>query len=85
MPMAKADKTLAAVFADPINGNIDWREIESMLLALGVEISEGSGSAVRFRLNGVRAVFHRPHPRREAGKGLVKRVRQFLTQAGVRP
>lgn len=68
-----------------------------MLAALGAEITdlqsaeadfrsakaEGRGSRVRVYLNGVRAVFHRPHPRKEAGKGAVKSVRRFLAEAGI--
>ena len=33
-----------AIFADPVNGNMEWREIESLLVAIGCRISEGSGS-----------------------------------------
>ena len=40
---------------------------------------------VRIALNGVRAVFHRPHPRKEIDKGAVKSMRRFLSEAGVRP
>jgi len=58
-------------------------EIETMLAALGAEISEGSGSRVRISLNGVDAVFHRPHPRKETDKGSVKSMRRFLKEAGV--
>ncbi len=56
-----------------------------MLLALGAEISEGGGSRVRIALNEVRAVFHRPHPRKETDKGAVVSMRRFLMAAGVTP
>jgi hypothetical protein len=52
---------------------------------LGAEISEGEGSRVRIALNGVRAVFHRPHPRKEIDKGALKSLRNFLENAGVKP
>ena len=55
-------KTLAAIFANPLNGNIEWRHIEALLLALGAVKDEGQGSVVTFFLNGRRADFHRPHP-----------------------
>lgn len=48
-------------------------------------VSEGSGSRVRIALNGVRAVFHRPHPRKETDKGAVKSMRRFLESAKVMP
>jgi len=78
-------KTLCAIFADPINGNIEWRSIESLLIALECQIIEGSGSRVTFLLNGQRADFHRPHPGKEALRYRVKDVRLFLRGAGVTP
>ena len=77
--------TLQAVFDDPVRSNIAWRDIEAMLQASGAEISEGAGSRVRIALNGVRAVFHRPHPQKETNKGAVRSMRRFLTEAGVTP
>lgn len=81
----KHRRTLEAVFEDPVRSNIAWRDIEAMLEALGAEITEGSGSRVRIALNGVRAVFHRPHPQKETDKGAVKSMRRFLTEVGVTP
>ena len=60
-------------------------DIESLLSALGAEIGEGRGSRVRIVLNEVRAVFYRPHPRKETNKGAVKSMRRFLIEAGVEP
>jgi hypothetical protein len=82
---AKQRKTLAAIFADPINGNIEWRRIESLLSALGCQMIEGSGPRVTFILHGQRADFHRPHPGKEALRYRVKDVREFLRRAGVTP
>lgn len=56
-----------------------------LLDALGAEMSEGKGSRVRIVLNGIRMVFHRPHPQKETDKGAVKSVRRFLKTAGVKP
>ena len=53
------------------------------VLAVGGEISEGKGSRVRIFLNGIRAVFHRPHPKRVTDKGAVKSMRRFLKEAEV--
>jgi HicA toxin of bacterial toxin-antitoxin, len=83
--VSKHAKTLQAVFADPVRANINWADIESLLYHLGAEVSEGSGSRVRIALNGVRAVFHRPHPQKETDKGAVKSLRRFFSEAGVRP
>jgi hypothetical protein len=78
-------RTLTAIFERPERSDIQWRDIESLLIALGAEIVEGQGSRVRVALNGVRAVFHRPHPQKEIDKGAVKSVRRFLQEAGVEP
>ena len=78
-------KTLQAIFDDPTRSDIEWKAIEAMLIAAGAEISEGNGSRVRIALNGVRAVFHRPHPRKETDKGAVKSMRRFLELAKVMP
>jgi hypothetical protein len=82
---SKHQKTLVAIFEKPERANLTWRDIESLLVALGAEITEGNGSRVRVALKGVRAVFHRPHPHKEANKGAVKSVRRFLETAGVKP
>jgi hypothetical protein len=81
----KHHATLEAVFATPIQAGIVWRDIEALFGACGGEISEGEGSRIRVALNGVRAVFHRPHPRKETDKGAVRSVRRFLTEAGITP
>jgi hypothetical protein len=81
----KHHRALEAIFEDPLRSNIAWREMERMLAAAGAEITEGEGSRVRIVLNGVRAVFHRPHPRKETDKGAIRSMRRFLTEAGVTP
>ena len=77
--------TLAALFAEPVQAGVAWRDVEALLRACGAEMSEGQGSRIRVALNGVRAVFHRPHPRKEADKGAVKSVRRFLIEAEIEP
>ncbi len=80
----KHRKTLEAIFDTPIRSDIEWKAIEALFKALGGEISEGSGSRVRIALNGVRAVFHRPHPKKETDKGVIKSVRRYLKEAEVK-
>ena len=77
--------TLNAVFQRPTKADIRWSAIESLVRALGGEVSERAGSRVAARLNGVTAIFHRPHPRPETKKGAVDAVRQFFVNAGVKP
>jgi hypothetical protein len=76
-------KIMELVFKNPIQANILWADIERLLVALGAELSEGSGSRLRVKLNGVRAVFHRPHPQKTTDKGAVNSIRRFLGNAGV--
>lgn len=78
-------RTLWAIFAEPVPANINWADIESLLTACGADLTQGSGSRVRIALNGVRAVFHRPHPHKETQKGAVRSMRRFLTEAGIIP
>jgi len=62
--------------------NIPWADIEKMLRHFGADLSEGRGSRVRIALNGVRAVFHRPHPSKATDRGAVASMRRFLAVAG---
>jgi len=80
----KQINTFKDIFKDPIKSNVIWKDIENLLMALGAEVSEGRGSRVRIYLNGVRAVFHRPHPKKETDKGALKSIRRFLETAGVK-
>lgn len=78
----KHRKTLDTIFADPVNGNLEWSRIESVLIALGCRVIEGPGSAVTFEHRGHRANFHRPHPGKEALRYRVKAMREFLEKIG---
>ena len=79
----KNQRTLDRIIEKPERSDIPWKDIESLIVALGGEISEGRGSRVRIYLNGVRAVFHRPHPKRVTDKGAVSSMRRFLKEAEV--
>lgn len=78
-------KTLNDIFSQPVPATLEWRRIESLFVTLGAEMVEGSGSRVRFVLNGVISTFHRPHPAKEAKPYQVKDARIFLENAGVKP
>jgi len=78
-------RILEAIYAEPTRASLDWQDIEGLSIALGAELSEGRGSRLRVALHGVRAVFHRPHPAKEASKAMVRSVRRFLSEAGVEP
>lgn len=79
----KQRKTLAAVFENPIRSDILWSDIVGLFEALGATVTQGRGSRIRIYLNGVRAVFHEPHPEKVTDKGSVKSVREFLENAEI--
>ena len=81
----RARQTLGALFTRPVLAGVRWSSIESLIRALGGDVSEGAGSRVRFHLNGRKAVFHRPHPERETNRSTVRDVCDFLESAGVSP
>ena len=83
--MAKHERTLAAIFAEPTRANIDWTAIEALFVHLGATVEEGRGSRVRVSLDGVDKVFHGPHPGSEARKPHVREAREFLTNTGHEP
>ena len=78
-------KTLAAVFAEPVNGALEWRRIEALLLAVGCVALEGSGSSVTFEKDGLKVRFHRPQPGRVALRYRVRDARSFLQGIGIHP
>ena len=78
-------RTLEAIFARSTPGNLEWRKIEALFLALGAEVPEGDGSRVAFIVNGEKGDFHRPHPGKEAKRYQVRNVRDFLSRGGVTP
>jgi hypothetical protein len=77
-------KTLEAIFATPVSGSLEWQRIETLFLSLGARIVEGDGSRVRFMLNDVVGIFHRPHPTKEAKRYQVRDARAFLKEAGIK-
>ena len=78
-------RTLDAIFSHPASGNIRWRDIEALFLALGADVSERDGSRVGVKLFADRRVFHRPHPTPNTDKGAVASIRRWLDDNGIRP
>jgi hypothetical protein len=81
----KHRQTLEAIFADPVSGSIKWRDVEALLIALGAEMSEGSGSRVRFTIAGQTLFLHRPHPSPDTKRWAIRDIRDFLTNVGIKP
>ena len=77
-------RTLQKVLSDPVNGNIEWERIESLLKAVGCKVVEGAGSSVTFEFNGRKMTLHRPHPAKEALRYRVLAVREFIERIGIK-
>ncbi len=82
---SKQKRTITSIFNNPVSSSISWKEIESLFIALDVDVIEGRGSRVRFHKDGVVGSFHRPHPKKEAKPYQVRDARTFLKQIGIEP
>jgi hypothetical protein len=82
---SKQMRTFRAIFATPAPSGLEWSAIEGLLIAVGCDLIEGSGSRVRFVFKGVVATFHRPHPHKNAKQYQVRDARAFLTKIGITP
>ena len=72
-------------FASPVSGNIQWREVESLLHHLGATSEPLSGARIRVRLNGVEGILHRPHHGDALGRQDILHVREYLAHARATP
>lgn len=81
----KHRKTLQAIFALPTRANLPFADIEQLLLALGAELTEGSGSRIKLVLGNASWQAHRPHPGKDAKKYQIEQVREFLQQLEIHP
>jgi len=83
--MSRHLSLLKAVFQDPINANIHWREVESLLHHLGAKIEPTHGARFRVVLNQVEFILHHPHQGSECSKQDIKQLREHLAHAGITP
>lgn len=79
----KQQHTLEAIFHDPVVGNIHWKDVVSLMNALGAEVHEGHGARSRVSINGVEGTIHRPHHGTTLSKSDVHALRKYLISAGV--
>jgi hypothetical protein len=78
-------KTLEKVLANPVNANIPWARIKSLLKAAGCRVAEGAGSSVTFEFAGRKMTLHRPHPGKAALRYRVLAVREFIARMEIKP
>ncbi len=79
----KQSQTLKAICEDPVRADIEWRDFESLLNALGAKVVKGKGSVRRVLLNDTVGIFHEPHPKKVLKKWAVRYARGFLSEAGI--
>ena len=80
---SKHRQTLARVYAQPTPADIRWAEIEAMLLACDVTVTQRAGSRVALAKDRERMVVHRPHPSPQTNRATVRDIAVFLSAAGV--
>jgi len=81
----KHKKMLQAVFSSPVPKGLPWADLESLLIAAGATVTEGSGSRVKFDKDGITVAFHRPHKPKTARAYQVVLARDFFESIGVKP
>jgi hypothetical protein len=79
----KHRKVLNALFRT--DGSVEMRKVEALLHALGGEIEDRGNGLYSAQLNDLFLVYDRPHPSPEVGRGLAKRLKEFLQLAGITP
>ena len=81
----KHHRTIEQIYSHPVSGNIPWKDIKSLFVGLGADVSERAGSRVVVLLFKEVRVFHRPHPSPNTDKGAVVSIRKWLEANEVRP
>ena len=74
-------KILHAIFAHPVNANLEMKDIEAVLNGLGAEIETRTKSRLAVRLNGKETALHLAN--HALLKTEVMQVRKFLEACGV--
>ena len=77
-------RIFARIFEKPDREDIDWNDFINLLEYLGASIRQQGGSAHGIKLNGEYAVFHKPHPGHTIYLSDLKRIRKYLTNAGIK-
>ena len=78
-------RTLSALFRRPTATDVAWRDVMSLIVALGGEVRSRSGSVRALSLQGRDLIVHEPHPSGLLPRALVLRLRRFLLEGGIEP
>jgi hypothetical protein len=75
--------TLEKIFGHPLSGNVEWRQVLSLLEAVGTITQEPNGK-VKVELGGQTEVL-RPPDDKDVDRQLIVDLRRMLTNAGLEP
>jgi hypothetical protein len=75
--------TIEKIFSHPASGNIEWRQVRSLLEAIGTTVEEHDGK-VKVTLGPETEVLHPPHSK-DIDKQMVIDLRRMLKNAGFGP
>lgn len=78
----KQKNTLEAILKEPVSGNLHWRDVESLLKALGAELQVTHGARMTVVLHGVEGTVHKPHHSSVLTKQDIRHLRSFLQSTG---
>jgi hypothetical protein len=75
--------TLEKIFGHPLSGNVEWRQVLSLLKAVGTTTREPNGK-VKVELGGETEVLQPPDGK-DVDRQLIVDLRRMLTNAGLEP
>jgi hypothetical protein len=75
--------TLERIFSHPLSGNVEWRQVLSLLKAVGTATREPNGK-VKVELGGETEVLQPPDDK-DVDRQMIVDLRRMLTNAGLEP
>jgi hypothetical protein len=75
--------TLDKIFSHPLSGNLEWRQVRSLLEAVGTTTQEPNGK-VKVELGGQTEIFQPPDGK-DVDRQMIVDLRRLLTNAGLQP
>ena len=76
-------KVLQAIFAHPVNANLDMKDVTNVLHGLGAEIDARTKSRIGVKLHGNETILHLTN--HSLMKAEVMQIRKFLESCGISP
>jgi hypothetical protein len=73
-------RTYDAIFQHPISRNLQWRDVQSMLLSIS-DVTGNGGEAMKFTRNGKSLVIHPPRRKDFSDVAELMRLRHFLDES----